>query len=112
MVLTIQYFAAFFGIIMIYFTYIFFKKKSLTLMDFSIWGSVWVLFVFAVIFPQTLDIFLETFNIMSAIDFFAIFAFIFIFGLVFYLHVVVRNIQKKTDKIVRETAVHKAEYKK
>ena len=109
MVLIIQYFATFFALVMIYFTYLFFKRKSFALADFIIWASVWVLFIFAVVFPQKLNIFLETFDIVGAIDFIAIFALIFIFALVFYLHVVVRNMQHKLEKVVRDTAVRKAE---
>ena len=109
MVLTIQYFAAFFGFVMVYFTYMYFKRREFSLNDFFVWGSIWLLFTFAVIFPNTLNIFLETFNIKSAIDFITIFAFLFIFALVFYLHLSVRKMQKKLENVVRETAFKRAE---
>ena len=112
MALTIQYLAAFFGIVMVYFTYMYFRRRELSSIDLFIWGGVWVIFIFAVIFPQTLNIFLETFNIQGAIDFISIFAFIFIFGLVFYLYLSVRKIQRKMEAVVRETAIKRAEYKK
>lgn len=112
MALTIQYLAAFFGIVMVYLTYMYFRRRELSSLDLFIWGVVWIIFILAVIFPQTLNIFLETFNVQGAIDFITIFAFIFIFGLVFYLHLSVRKIQKKMVAVVRETAIKRAEYKK
>lgn len=111
MALTIQYIAAFFGIVMVYFTYMYFKRREFSLADFFVWGILWLLFIFAVIFPNTLNIFLETFNIKSAIDFITIFAFIFIFALVFYLHLNVRKMQRKLEIVVRETAIKRADKK-
>ena len=108
--LAIQYMAAFFGFVMVYFTYMYFRRKEFSMNDLIIWGGIWVLFIFAVMFPQTLNLFYETFDIQGAIDFMSIFAFIFIFALVFYLHLNVRKMQKKLEDVIRSTAIKRAEY--
>lgn len=108
MVVGIQLFGILFGIAMIYLAFIYLKKKDLTINDFIIWLVVWLIFIFAVSFPQKLNVFMDTFGIIGAMQFFAITGIIFLSAIVFYLYTKVRKNQKQLARIVKETALKEA----
>ena len=105
MVLGIQLFGILFGIAMIYFAFLYLKKKDLTKNDFVIWLIVWLIFIFVVSFPQKLNVFMDTLGIISAMQFFSVAGIIFLSAVVFYLYTRVRKNQKRLAKIVKEIAL-------
>lgn len=105
MVLGVQLFGILFGIAMIYFAFLYLKKKDLTINDFIIWLVVWLLFILAVLFPQKLDIFMDTLGIIGAMQFFAVIGMVFLFAVVFYLYTRVRKNQRRLAKIVKDVAL-------
>jgi len=98
-------FGILFGIAMIYFAFLYFKKKDLTINDFIVWIIVWLLFILAVSFPQRLNVLMDTLGIISAMQFFAVAGIVFLSGIVFYLYTRVRKNQKQLAKIVKEIAL-------
>jgi len=59
----IQIVGLIFGLIMIYFSYVYFRRKEFSPRDFIMWGAVWTAFIIAILFPQKLNIFLDTLKI-------------------------------------------------
>ena len=108
MVLGVQLFGILFGIAMIYFAFLYLKKKDLTINDFIIWLIVWLLFILAVSFPQRLNVLMETLGIISAMQLFAVAGIVFLSAVVFYLYTRVRKNQKQLAKIVKEIALKEA----
>ncbi|RLE38559.1 hypothetical protein DRJ17_03540 [Candidatus Woesearchaeota archaeon] len=107
MVLGIQIIGFVFAVAMIYFTYLYFRRRQFDMKDFIIWLIVWILLVIAVLIPSTVNIFLESLGIVSAIQLFAITGVLFLLAVVFFLHKSVRTQQKKLNKIVKAIALEK-----
>ncbi len=105
MVLGVQLFGILFGIAMIYFAFLYYKRKDLTINDFIIWLVVWVLFIIAVSFPQRLDVLMDTLGIITAMQFFSVVGIIFLSGVVFYLYTRVRKNQRRLARIVKDVAL-------
>lgn len=105
MVLGVQLFGILFGIVMIYFAFLYYKKKDLTINDFIIWVVLWLLFILAISFPKKLDFFLDSLGIISAMQLFAVIGIILLFGIVFYLYTMVRKNQRQLARIVKDIAL-------
>ena len=88
-----------FGVVMMYLTYLAFRKKDFVFGDFLLWFLVWLGFSLAVIFPWTLKGFMETFGVVSVVQVFSILGMMFIFVVVFYLYKTVRKSQKKLEEV-------------
>lgn len=112
MVLGIQLVGVIFGAAMIYFAFLYYKKRDFNFGDFLAWSIVWVLFMFAVIFPQTLNILMEAVGVISAMQLFTILGLIFVCGLVFYLYVLERRSQKKVAHLVKAMALAEQQERK
>ena len=107
--LGIQIFAVIFALIMLFFTYFYFKRKDLTFNDLIIWSAVWIIFLLGVLFPRYLDFFmLQVLDVISVIQLFTIFGFMFFSIVIFYLYKTVRKNQRKIERLVKEIAMKDA----
>src|SRR3989344_2297566 len=98
MVVGIQIVGIIFGIGMLFLSYLYFRKKEFGPRDFAIWVIVWIIFLIAIMFPKTVNVLLDTLGIVSAL---------WLFALVFHLHVSVRKGQRKLEKVVKKIALKK-----
>ncbi|MBW2996341.1 DUF2304 domain-containing protein [Candidatus Woesearchaeota archaeon] len=106
MILGIQLFGVLFGLFMIYFSYLKLKKKEFNNTEFVFWLFSWILFIFFVIFPNSLDFIVKGVLQMSrTMDFFIILGFMFLIGLTFYTYTVVNKLQKRMESLVRNMAI-------
>ncbi|MBW3015185.1 DUF2304 domain-containing protein [Candidatus Woesearchaeota archaeon] len=105
MAIGLQLFGVIFALIMVFFTYSSYKRKDLKAKDFALWSFVWLLFIIAVVFPNSLNIVFETFGIRGALWFITIASIIFLTCLTFALHKSVRKTQRKMEKITQEIAL-------
>jgi hypothetical protein len=108
MVLGIQIVGTFFGLFMIYFTYLNFKKKVLTTKELSVWVALWVLFIGASLFPNLLDFFVAKLSLTRAMDLLIVAGFMTLILMFFYTYILVRINQKKLEEIVRKVAKERA----
>lgn len=107
MLIGIQIVGLVFGLIMFYFSYVYFKRNEFSPRDFIIWGGIWLVFIITILLPQKLNIFLDKLKIAGAMWFFTISGLLFLFALVFYLHVAVRRSQRKVEILVKKIALKK-----
>ena len=107
MVIGIQVVGLTFGFIMLYLTYIYFKKKDFNKADFKLWIIIWVLFLLAILFPSSVNVLLEALDVNSAMTLFAVLAIILLIAIVFYLYRIVRRNQRRIEKVVRLVALKK-----
>jgi len=105
--LGIQILGSLFGIFMLYYTFLHYKRKDITIKEGSFWMGLWALFIFVAIFPGLLDPILDTLSIARTLDFFIIVGFLFLIGAFFYTYLIVRKNQKKIEEIVRKVALKK-----
>ncbi len=107
MVVAIQYIGIIFGLVMLYFTYFYFKRKEFTVIDLFLWFIVWIAFILGVIFPSYLDGFMEAIGVIGAMQLFSVAAILFLIAVVFFLYRQVRKNQQQVEKLVREIALKK-----
>ncbi|MFC1698150.1 DUF2304 family protein [Nanoarchaeota archaeon] len=101
-----------FALVMVYLTYMYFKRKEFDLNDAILWLVVWLLFLILVIFPETVNIFLEKLQVATAIQLFMILGTLFLIIVVFYLYRNLRVMQKKMEMVVQKVALEPVKKKK
>ena len=105
MVLLIQVFGALFGLFMLYYSFIHFKRKEFTIQEFILWLVVWVAFITVALQPTILDGIVHTFSFARRLDVLVISAFIFLTAISFYTYSAVKKMQNKMEEIVRQVAL-------
>lgn len=112
MILGIQVLGIIFGLFMLYLTILYFRRRDLGIADILIWVPIWIVFLIGVIFPESLKLFLQTFNVISVIQLFTILGFMFFAIIIFYLYRAVKINNKRVEKLVRVIALRKLNEKK
>lgn len=111
MFLGIQIVGFVFIIIMLYFTYLNYKKHSYGSKSFIAWLIIWILAGITILIPQTTYRFMNFLNIDRTQDFFYIGAFIILFVVVFNIYITTKKTQRKVENLVRERAKKNAKKK-
>jgi hypothetical protein len=100
-----EYIGVFFLLIMIYFSYLVYKKKELTRFGLIFWILLWLGGIFLILFHNYFNYLLSPLNIIRIMDLYMIIAFMILFSLVFYLFVKKRKLEKKLEEITRQIAL-------
>ena len=100
--LGIQILGSLFGLFMIYYTFLHYKRKEITKKEYSFWLGLWILFIIVAILPQILDPIVKTLSLVRTMDFFII-----LIGSFFYTYIIVRKNQNKLEEIVRKIAIER-----
>ncbi|MBI5393417.1 DUF2304 domain-containing protein [Candidatus Woesearchaeota archaeon] len=111
MLLWLQFMGLAFGIVMIYLTVLFFKRKDFNKTDLIMWIVVWLFFMFMTLYPSFLYGIMEQLSIKRTLDFINISLFAFFSIVIFYLYNVNRKNTRKLEEIVRKLALEKEEKK-
>lgn len=106
-ILGIQILGILFGIFMIYYTFLHYKRKELTIKEYSFWVVLWILFIILTLFPTVLKPLVRSIGFARTMDFFIVTGFMFLIGSLFYIYLLVRGNQKKLEEIVRKIAFEK-----
>ncbi|MBI2138595.1 DUF2304 domain-containing protein [Candidatus Woesearchaeota archaeon] len=104
-ILGIQLLGILVGLGFLYITFLNFKRRELTVREFSFWISLWIAFTILSIIPQILDPIIRSLNLSRRLDFFIIIGFMFLIWAVFYTYLIVRKSQKRIEEIVRKLAL-------
>lgn len=107
MVLGIQIAGFLFGLFMIYYSFLHYKRKEFTVKEFSFWLFVWIVFSIIALFPFVLDPIVKTFGFFRILDVLIITGFIFLITTIFYTYTLTRKNQKNIETIVRLIAMKK-----
>lgn len=105
MIMGLQLIGILFGVVMLYLSYVYYKKNTYTQRSFVLWGAIWavVIVVFAV--PQITYGLLSFLKIDRTADFLTAVGLVFLTTLVFYMYSVVKQTQRKMEQLVRELAI-------
>jgi len=105
MLVGIQLLGILFGIVMIYFSYLYFKRGNYSKKSFILWTGTWsaVIIIFAI--PQVIYSIMSLLAIRRTADFFTATAIIFLTSIVFYLYTIVKKTEKKMEDLVRSVAI-------
>ena len=107
MVLGIQVAGFLFGLFMIYYSFINYKRKEFTTREFSFLLTLWIVFIVVALFPEVLGPVVKTLHFARTFDLLVISGFIFIIFAVFYIYTITRKNQKQLETLVREIAFKK-----
>ena len=106
-ILGIQILGILFGGFMMYYVFLHYKRKELTIKEYLFWVSLWVLFIILTLFPWLLKPLVRSIGFARTMDFFIVAGFMFLVGSLFYIYLLVRGNQKKLEEIVRKIAFKK-----
>ena len=107
MVLEIQIAAFVFGVFMMYYSFIRYKKREFTKKEFIFWVAVWTVFIIVTSTPDVLDPFFRKLNFSRKLDVYIVSGFIFLIGITFYTYALTRKNNKQIEEIVRKIAYNK-----
>ena len=107
MVLGIQIAGLLFGLLLMYYSFLNYKRKEFSVKEFSFWSLLWLVFIIVAIFPSVLDPVSKTLNFARTFDLLVISGFLFLMLTVFYTYIVTRHNQRKIEAVVREMAIRK-----
>lgn len=101
----IQIIAIFFGIIMAYRTFLYYKRKDFNTYQFIVWQVLWFGFIVVTLMPDRFNSIIEELGIIRAFDLFAIIAFVVILFLTFHNYLLITRLEKRLGRSVREDAL-------
>ena len=107
MVLGIQIAGLLFGLFMIYYSFLNYKRMQFTAKEFSFWLLVWILFIVVALFPSVLDPIVRFGGFFRALDVLIVSGFLFLIAAVFYTYTIVRSAQRQIEAVVRQIAIKK-----
>jgi hypothetical protein len=101
----IQVLAIIFGLFMMYVARIHWVKKHISMTEFSMWLSLWFVFIFIAVFPETVGDFAQTLHIGRILDLLVICALMLLVYLTFINRITYKRLEKKLEKLVRKNAI-------
>ena len=107
----IQFLGIIFGAVMMYFTFVKYKRNELRSGEVILWFGGWILLALIALKPNMIDFIIEPLRFHRRLDFFVVFGFFTLLGIGFYNYSVVRKLEKKLEKYVRREAISKAHKK-
>jgi len=110
--LGIQLIGILFGLLMLYITFVYSKKREFTSREWVVWSGLWLIFLILVILPQLLDPLLARLQLMRKMDFFISAGIMLSLVMIFYTYMVARSNQKALENMVREVAFINDQLKK
>lgn len=107
MVLGIQIAGILFGLFMLYYSFLNFKKKEFTAKEVTFWGVLWAVFIIISVAPYILDPIVKIGGFLRALDLLIISGFIFLIFAIFYTYTITRKNQRQLESVVRSMAIKK-----
>tara|TARA_Y100000310_G_C20602708_1_gene773896 strand:+ start:115 stop:495 length:381 start_codon:yes stop_codon:yes gene_type:complete len=106
MLLGIQIVGVVFGIGMLYFSFLHFKRKEFGQKEAFIWMALWAGLIFVTILPNSLDFLVKkVLHLQRPLDFFIICGFLIITLLTFLNYVTAKRNSTKIKRMVRNIAI-------
>ncbi len=108
----IQFLGVIFGLGMMYFTFVKYKRQELSRMELAVWFTGWVILVIIAVIPFALDPLIAPLNFYRRLDFFVVLGFFVLLGLGFFNYSKVKKMERKVEVFVRKEALQEEERKK
>ncbi len=112
MLVGIQFMAILFALVMVYMTFLYYKRGNYEVNAFLFWMFIWGSFLFFAMFPDLAYGVMEVLSIERTADFFVSGALGVLSVMLFRLYVRNKQLEEKIDIIVRKVALDKAYRKK
>jgi hypothetical protein len=112
MLLGIQLIGILFSLVMIYFTFLYFKRCDYGKFAFFVWMIIWCSFLVLVTIPKLVYNVMNLLSIERTADFFVSGALLVFSVIIFKLYISNKKLQKKMEIVVRKIAADKSYRKK
>ena len=100
-----------FCVIMLYVTYVQYRRKNYGYKSLILWAAVWIAAIVVVSLPKTVYGIMQALEIQRTADFFVLIGFAFFAAITFYMYAMVRKNNEKLEKLVRNLAVENKDVK-
>jgi len=107
----IQILGIIFGLVMLYFTFYYHKRKDFSKIDVFLWFLIWSSFIFVILLPKTVEWLIEPLHIIRVLDLLIIVSILTLFAIVFFMYWINRSNEKKIDELVRKIALNELDRK-
>jgi hypothetical protein len=104
MIFGVQIIGLLFGLVMIYFTFLYYKRANYDKQGLVFWLLVWLGFIFLAMFPSTIYGVMGILKIERTADFFYVSGFLLFSVVLFYVYNITKKNQKQLEMIVRKIA--------
>ncbi|MFA6474994.1 MAG: DUF2304 domain-containing protein [Patescibacteria group bacterium] len=101
----IQIIASVFGLVMMYLSFLHYKRHEFNRYQFVIWEILWLGFALVTLLPNRFNFVTEKLGIARAFDLFSIIAFVIILFLTFHNYLLVTKLEKRLENRVRDKAL-------
>ncbi|MBI5389957.1 DUF2304 domain-containing protein [Candidatus Woesearchaeota archaeon] len=108
MLLGVQIIGVLFGLFMLYYSFLHYKRKEFRGAEFFLWACLWVLFMGVALFPEILDPLTRSLKFARTMDLFIVIGFIFLITLTIRNYIETRKLRMKMETMVREDAMKHA----
>ena len=115
MLLGVQFLGILFALMMIYFTFLYYKRNNYDRKSLIIWILIWLAFLSMVLFPKTIYAIMQALEIQRTVDFFVVAGFLAGAVIIFHIFNIAKKNEKKLEYIIRTLSLQegiKAEYQK
>lgn len=109
MIVGIQLIGILFGVVMIYFSYLYYRRGNYGKQSLALWLITWLVVVVIFAVPQLIYAVMEVLAIQRTADFFTAAAIIFLTTITFYTYTNVKKQEKKMEDLVRKVALERVE---
>ena len=104
----LQLFSVAFGLSMLYWSFMNYKKRLIFIKELVFWSLVWLVFIVVTLFPESSNMLLQTFKINRMMDLYMIVAFIVLWLVAYRNYIENRIIKRKLQDLVRQAAINEA----
>lgn len=110
-ILGVQLILMFFGLFMLYVSFLYWKRKAFTNKTFFMWLCIWIGFLMFSLFPNLMEPLWRDLFFVRAMDFGMIIAFMILTFLTIENNVRIKKYEEQLEDLVRKMAVKKAKKK-
>ncbi len=104
MLLGVQLLGILFGLFMLYYSFLHYKRSELSAGEFSIWLIIWIVFLEIVIYPSSVNFIAVTFSFNRVMDMLMVIGMLFLVLLTFHNYLIVKKTENKVENLVRKLA--------
>lgn len=105
MIFGVQIIGLLFGLVMLYVTFLYYKKSNYDKIGLAFWFCVWIGFMILVMFPTIVYGIMDALQIERTADFFYVTGFLFFAIVLFYVYNITKKNKQQVELIVRKIAL-------
>ncbi len=104
-ILGIQILGILFALLMLYLTFLHYKRDEFSQNEYLFWQILWALFAVMALFPKLLSPFTHTLNLNRTMDLLILLGFIFVIGLLYHNYISLQKTKRRVEEIVGKIAI-------